>query len=150
MRIGAPLAAFLAVAAVGLAACSSDSTVVETGPIVGSWTVVEINGEPLPITENVTYQDMLCSLTLTEFNITFRSNRTYVGDDDVTRACLDGPTDNIGSQFNGTWRTSGSILFMAEGSGPEFAVLFEVDESTLTITGEDEDGQPIVQILQRQ
>lgn len=143
------LAGSLAVAAViGLAACSGEPTALETGPIVGPWTLVEINGQPLPISELATFEDNLCTFTLSEFNVEFRSNRRYTGNDVVTRTC-GGVTTNIGRSYNGTWRISGDVLFMREGAGVEFASLFDIADDTLTITGDD-DGEAIVQVLVRQ
>jgi hypothetical protein len=149
MKVRALAGVLLASAGLGLAACGGDSTALETGPIVGSWTLVEIDGQPLPIKETAIFQDWVCELTLTEFNITFRGDRTYVGNDMVTRVCIEGPTHNLPGSLEGTWRTSGSILFMRERTGPEAALVHHIEGSVLTIVGEDEDGTPIVQVLHR-
>lgn len=149
MRVRALAGVLLASAGLGLAACGSDSTPLETGPIVGSWTLVEIDGQALPITETGFFQDWICQLTLTEFNITFRSDRTYVGNDMVTRACIEGPTNDVPGEYEGTWRITANVLFMRERTGPEAALVHHIEGSVLTIVGEDEDGTPIIQVLHR-
>jgi hypothetical protein len=149
MRINAVAGGVALVAAMALSGCGDrDITGSYDGPLLGTWSAVTVDGDSLPVVLQVVVEDVLCEITVSEIRFTFLQTARYTGRDTVTAQCSGLPPGDLSRNFDGTFRTVGSTLFLTEGRGAEQMATFEISGSLLTITTV-EDGETSVTVLQR-
>lgn len=150
MRIRNVTAGFVLLAGLGLAACGDDPKDVDgKASLVGTWDVQSINGDALPITETEEVEPgYTCSFTIESIEITFTTAGSYSGQQKFTSVCTGEDTQTQNFPFGGTYRTSGSTLFMTDTGDVEESVAFTVSGSTATLTF-TEDGETEVIVLKR-
>jgi hypothetical protein len=134
MRVKIRSAAAVVAVALAASGCGGDVTAVYDGPLLGSWSAVSVDGEPLPVTLAVTIDEVVCTYTVSAIEFTFLSNSRYTGQDSVSARCLPNPPVDLSQTFAGRFRTSGTTLFMTADGGTEQTSTFVIDGNTLTIT----------------
>jgi hypothetical protein len=132
-----------------LPSCGSDATIVIDSPVVGSWTAVSVDGQQLPIVEEVLVGDLFCTLTLSSLEFTWHASGRYDGGDAVVRRCAGHPDTDISGTFRGRWRVQGEFLYMTPEGGSEQGSRFGITGSQLTITYTGDDGSQNITVFQR-
>ena len=140
------VAVALASAAFAISGCG-DGPTAETGPIVGAWAAVSIDGATLPTSFEVLLEERVCVITVSAVTLEFNTNGRYTGGDTVSRRCGADPAVDLSRGYNGSFRTSGTLLYLREGTSPELPSTYSITGSTLTIVEVGEGGA--VTVLQR-
>lgn len=152
MRSTILIRAITLVAALGLAACESNSTTeLDSDSLVATWDVRSIDGQTLPITESEDVGDgVICTYTFSSGAITFAESGRFTTVFNGSAGCTGTPTQNFNETSGGTWRVQGSTLYMKQdadedGQHAEEPHTFTRSGNTLTVTNIEDNSTIILQ-----
>lgn len=121
-----------AVMLLALAGCDSDSTGPDANAHVGTYTLVTVNGSPLPF---VVVQVLNDKIEVTKGSVTLNADGTY--SDRVTlRATEGGSTTTEEEASTGTYAMNGtSVSFIETSSGETYSGSLSGDDLTVIVEG---------------
>jgi hypothetical protein len=119
-------------------------------PLVGQWSAVSYEDEPLPIIQDLNPAGLPCEFQTYSLDLAFTAAGRYTSNDDSILDCEDEAPLDVSESISGTYRVAGEILYLRQTGRGEQGTPFELNGDTLSLIQYGIDGSPSALKLVRQ